>query len=466
VAAPRLAADLSPPGTAVTEVGAPVEALRWSLLAYTGVLVVLVAVLGLHVAAYQRLSPIDELQHLDYTYRVLDGDVPRRGDLVGQEAMRDQACRGIDDPQVKQVPCLPEGSYDPATFQEAGQNTAFGYLPPYYAVTAAVATAVTALTPVEDFANAARLAGILWAALAAAVVVAAFRRLGVRALTTFFATTLLVTHGLALHSNATVNPDATTLLGGALLLALPILLGPRPGRWAGPTDAAAAVLALALKVTNVIALVAGVVFRVLVRFDRLGSGAADDASGAGRRLLRALPSALPVAAGGLVAMGLTSWWAGLDPRLPADEILMNRRFAIDGFPWSGAADEVFRLGPLTGVYFAPPLRAPVTFVLSAVVGVLVLVAVAWVLRERSVVGRLAVSCAVAVLAGGPLVAVVNYVGSEAWIGAAPARYYQSLLPGLALVAGSVADRSRAGRWSAGLLCVAWVTTIVVRLASA
>ena len=70
---------------------------RPRLLAVLPVLAVLAVGLFLSVVQvfnYPRLSPVDELSHLDYMFR--SPTVLEQGDKVEQQAMRTQACRGVD----------------------------------------------------------------------------------------------------------------------------------------------------------------------------------------------------------------------------------------------------------------------------------------------------------------------------------------------------------------------------------
>ncbi|HET6692862.1 MAG TPA: hypothetical protein VFG97_01045, partial [Pedococcus sp.] len=95
----------------------PADTLLPALLA-----IVAVVLVALQVHSYTRLSPIDELQHIDSLYKAPAAPAP--GDRVGQEAMRQQDCRGVDAPGFEPGPCRPLGSFDPATYQEKGYNTA------------------------------------------------------------------------------------------------------------------------------------------------------------------------------------------------------------------------------------------------------------------------------------------------------------------------------------------------------
>src|ERR1035437_4693878 len=59
-------------------------------------LLVAIALVGLHVHTYTKVGPIDELQHIDYLYK--SPAIVAMGDRVGQDAVRQEAFRGMDDP--------------------------------------------------------------------------------------------------------------------------------------------------------------------------------------------------------------------------------------------------------------------------------------------------------------------------------------------------------------------------------
>ena len=172
---------------------------------------------GMHVRAYTTLSPIDELQHLDYTLKAGDFDIVRRGERVGQEAMAEAACRSVDAPQY-QGPACGLADYEPADFQENGVNTSASQLPPYYVVTGLIARAVTGVGVVDSSVTAARMVGALWLGAAMAVVWYVMALLGIpRVARTVVATLFMVTPLVLFHA-ATINADAVLLLCGALVL--------------------------------------------------------------------------------------------------------------------------------------------------------------------------------------------------------------------------------------------------------
>jgi hypothetical protein len=464
----------------------PLPGWRAYLLAMAAVVAVTGAVVGLHVWRYQTLSPIDELQHIDYTFRMRELAPPHRGDLVGQDAMRAQACRGID-AAVEPRRCTPLGSYEADTFQEGGQNTAWAYLPGYYLVAAGFGKLVNVLTPVDDVVNAARLAGILWSAAAATLLIAACRRVRISAPVAGCIAALMVSQPVVLHSTSTLNPDGATLLGGGLLLLLPFWWGDAPPAAGKVTDGLASAAALGLKVTNVVALGPAALFRVLLRYDRLEarqplSPSIDTSSAIGvpeadlavseeaahvpwwRRFVQSLPAAVPVVLGGAAVFAATAWWTGYGAKVPPEGVIMLQRMTVHEFPTDGMVQTMFTFGPLTGAYLAPVLRQPAIVLLAAAIALAALVCLLSELRRRTPIGRLALSVGIGILVGGPLLTMINYFGSSTWIGGVPSRYFECLLIGIAMVAAAVTDRHRAARYSLYGATGLWVSVLVVYLA--
>src|SRR5665811_512769 len=107
-----------------------VRILRARTFAVPSLIVVCGAILInlVHVSHYTELSPVDELQHIDHLYR--GPAIVHSGALVGQAAMREQACRML--PQWPSPPCSNTAVYSASDFQEAGVNTASQYTPLYY----------------------------------------------------------------------------------------------------------------------------------------------------------------------------------------------------------------------------------------------------------------------------------------------------------------------------------------------
>ncbi len=181
-----------------------------------GALVVLaLALVALHVRAYPTLSPIDELQHVDYTIKAGNFDVPRQGERLGQEAMSEAACRGIDAPEYLPPPCGLD-SYDPEAFPERGFNTAASQLPAYYTVTGVTSRVITAVLPIDSQVTSARLVGGLWLGAALALMWYLLALFSVPRLQRVVVSALTMATPLVLFHSATVNADALLLLTGGL----------------------------------------------------------------------------------------------------------------------------------------------------------------------------------------------------------------------------------------------------------
>ena len=137
------------------------------LVVLVGILVLVVGLVALQVRDHPQLSPIDELQHFDYTLKSPSVGV-RVGEVFGTEAMKVVACRGIDQYGWEAgSPYLPEcGDLhpDPGLSPGHGFNTAYQHPPPYYTLTALIGKVVLLLPGVESPLLAYRLVGAAWLA--------------------------------------------------------------------------------------------------------------------------------------------------------------------------------------------------------------------------------------------------------------------------------------------------------------
>lgn len=178
-------------------------------------------VVALHVHKYQPLSPIDELQHLDYIYKAPSGHVIAQGERVGQQALRAQVCRGLDAP-VALPACDAPAPLNPDDFQERGYNTAYVHPPPYYFVTAVAAKAVKAVSDTSTH-TAARSIGALWLSLAVWLVWRLLVHRGAGPISQVALLSLLIVSPTVIFASSTTSPDATSLLAGAAVLAALLL---------------------------------------------------------------------------------------------------------------------------------------------------------------------------------------------------------------------------------------------------
>lgn len=181
-----------------------------------GLFLVSLLFVGLHQMSYETLSPIDELQHVDYVIRAGEFDIPRGREVVGQEALAEAACRSVDSPGYEGPPCgLAE--YDPANFQENGINTSASQFPPYYVVTGLAARGLTEIGIFDSKVTAARTLGAVWAGAAWSVAWYLMALLGIRRRARAVALALLLVTPLTIfHAGATVNADVSLMLTGAL----------------------------------------------------------------------------------------------------------------------------------------------------------------------------------------------------------------------------------------------------------
>lgn len=180
------------------------------------ILLISLALVGLHERSYEKLSPIDELQHIDYVVGAGDFDVPLRNERIKQEVLREAACRSVDAPGYQGPPCgLDE--YDPNDFQENGFNTAAGQFPPYYVVTGLGARALTSLGLFDSEITAARIVGAGWAAAAWSITWYVMGMWRVRRRHRAMVIGLLMFSPLIIfHASATVNADVSLMLAGAV----------------------------------------------------------------------------------------------------------------------------------------------------------------------------------------------------------------------------------------------------------
>ena len=386
--------------------------------------VLAIVFVALQVQSYTRLSPIDELQHIDSLYRAPAAPAP--ADRVGQEAMRQQDCRGVDAPGFEPGPCRPLGSFDPATYQEKGYNTAAANTPLYYTATRGLAEVVQAATPADDLVTASRLAGGVWLALGLVLTYVAGRRRGVGRSPLLVVGALLAAAPGLQFPGGTITPDAWGLLVGAALLLAVTWWEERPSNARAAVLVLVAVVVALVKLTNLIG-VAAVAFYLLL--DR----GHDDKQWPGRtrRTVTGLVT------GGVAVLAAGAWLAVVSSRPqmdPNDLPDMVTRFHTPAFPWIGLIDNSLVLvQPLAG---PTPVGILTLSVLATSLVSLVLVsgtvaaAVFATSPERSV--SLARGVLLAAVLGALALVVMGYLFSGSYF-PLPPRYGLSLLAPMAVV---------------------------------
>ena len=295
--------------------------IRW----LTPVLLVLIALtmVSLHVGSYPKVGPIDELQHIDYLYKSPSAVAP--GERVGQEAMREEACRGLYH-RFRLPACSTTSHYNPNVFQEQGYNTAYINTPLYYSITHLFASAIQRVTGFKNLVTAGRLVGGLW--LAAGLVIAYFAGLRLGAARLPLASVLVITACIpaVVYPSSTVTPDAATFAVGAAALWSVLWWEERPQRrW--PILVTITTIALCIKMTNIVVLVALGVYMMLRMFNGITSREPIPPKQSARTWL----TGGALLAGTALVVGL-AWTAAMNSMGDASQIPMNRRYSVTSLP--------------------------------------------------------------------------------------------------------------------------------------
>lgn len=423
--------------------------------ALVSALILGLALVSLHARAYVPLSPIDELQHIDYLEQASRFDLVRNGERVGSVAMREQACRTVDSPGFVSPPC-DAAELRPEQFQELGYNTAATHPPTYYTLTGLAARAVLATPQVDSFVAAGRLVGGLWLGLGLFVTFLLCRRLGARWTSTTGALLLLATTPVVLHSSAVVTNDAPSLFVGGLLVLLALLVRERAASplWL----AAAAALATAVKATNILAVgVAALVLLIPIASAwRTPATLPDDRRATTQRNL--------VGAGLVIFGGLASplVWMNVSRAtvIPDAGSSPMSRFMVPTFDWTYPVVNFFAtFTPLQNPYVPGILQTTAILFIVSLLNLLVALALAgaaWYRTQSAAVNDVAVSTMVGLALGGPLLVVLFFVMADSYI-AIPARYGLSLLPA---AFGVLAHGTSLHRWGGTALLSLGVLSLV------
>lgn len=457
---------------------------RW--LPYGLLIVIVMTLVGVHVHRYPVMSPIDELRHLDYLERASHLDFPKLGDKLHQEAMREEACRGVAaTPPFYEPPCDSK-HFKPNEFRDDGYQNATFHPPTYYLVGGLTSRAAVELGIFDSIVEPARLFSGLLIALGLALTLAAARLAGVRTIPAFAACVVALAAPSVFGSGTVVNPDAGSVLAGAAVMAVALLW--ERGRAPTWVLVAVGIGATGIKLTNAVA-VAIVAAWFLVRAippgwtgrvrSRLGLEsdgppvAPAEASTYPRTMLtlgsrRYLVGAGAVVAGALAAAAAWALIDGARATIDASVIPQNQAYAAVGIPnveqFLNSGFVFAFLPPFTGfqstflftdawvqdiVYFAP-------FVFVGAV----LMATLRFRRDDRVSVIAAVTVAV-LLVGGPAFAVLQFVINDIYNNPSP-RYGMSAIPALILVlAGSAVGRVGRVLLTALAVIVVGVMTLAV-----
>jgi hypothetical protein len=434
------------------------------------ILVSAALLVGLHVRSYTKISPIDELSHIDMLDKASRFQLVRVEDKVGQTAMREEACRGLD--RDDRLPPCGLRSYDPQFFQEYGENSVARKFPVYYFLTGLPARFIRWATPIGSLVTAARLLNFVWLGFGLLTTWALMAELGIRRRPRVVALTLMATTPVVLHASATVNSDAVLLgTGGGLVL---MLLRWERGALPLAVVLLAAIAALVTEESNL------VVLGVMTTYAGVRAAGGQSTGRVGHR--RAPGTGARILAAGL--LGLLSL---LGPKVLAEvhqRTIGASRVPVDP-PVAAAiavqhqANEI-RTGPVTAADIASEVDALVTPVknpyiprqLSGIGTTLGVTVLNWLLLgavlaclfwspsgER--MEALAIGAIAVMIATGPIYAVTNAGRGVFFV--TPARFGLPLLPTLTALLASCLEK-RTVLLAAGLIALLVAANVIWRLA--
>jgi len=420
---------------------------------------------GLHMRAYTKVSPIDELQYSDYVISLATGNgIIDKGDYYTKEFRAEVACRGFA-LEIDVGRCGRPSTN--AGYPFGGFNSAFIHTPAYFVPTTAVAVVLRAVFG-TSYITGARAAGAIWLSLATLLLYWHFGTVGLRRGSRFAIAVLPVVMPGILFYTATISIDMPVLLMGSLVaVAVDRVVARRSRWWLLPAVAA---LVIVFKVTNVLAVVAGALVLLLSLRqgdDEPSDGGwwprlVDDEWRAARqqRLLGVVSmfgAAVLVAVAWMVVIRLRA----VDPgATPLDDQFFIESLGPSQF-WSEISSGVW-MGWVTGIY-VPESWVAAWYSLAGImmtsVSILPIFASGKDRRPAVTFGTAALTC---LLLSGPLFVVVNFVLSHAWV-PIPARYAMSVIPfGLVGMAHLVrnASKDRLVQGAAGVGLVGIFTTLL------
>ena len=396
------------------------------------------AAVTLRVRADPALSPVDELQHVDYLDRASHGHLVRVGEFDGRLARHEASCRTIEQSGFVAPPC--DDSVHPANqYPELGIDTAASDPPVYYLTTGLAARLLRSALHLSSLVTAARLLGMVWLILGVVLTWAVMAELGAGLAGRLATGALMVTTPVVLVSGSTVTSDAVLVASGAGCL-LAALLWER-GRISPVVPLSVALVCGLLKITALVGVLPAALY--------LGWRAM-------RRSARTAEEAIPPRRGSL-ALGVNTAICGLlgnfgwlivvhlrtiaNAPVPNMVVAFHRdhlRLAAIVESISSTITPVDRAALLVPLWTSAIVQ--VAALLSAVLVAGVLGCVAWADRG-SRAEALALSVTITMLVTGPLFVVALFVVQHAVIPDIPHRYALALLPSmLALLALALAKR--------------------------
>lgn len=441
-----------------------------------------VFLVSLHVHAYTKLSPIDELQHVDYMFRSPGIHPVIAGTLDSEPAMREEACRGIE--AVFTLPPCSAKTLVPSEFQDQGYDTAYIHPPTYYDVTWAAGEVLKGATGAKSWVTVWRLVGALWLAAGLLLTYSAGLRMGASRLPLVGLLLLLASAPSILQTNSTVTPDAaSTFVGGAVLYLA--CRWERGGKWRWTALVGIGFVGTAFKIQDAIVVMMIAIYFLLRAKNEPATGISVAAEAPGSTALTESNSA-PVPAGGLrlatrpsVGLLWNTWTKGVGilvitsgaiaaawtvlqrvtETINPNNLLVNKQFVVSSISLQEIASTfgVF-LAPVPGAYIPASTQNVWTTDAVSVLSWLLIAGVVggalFVARTRAL-AALARATLIAALFGGPIFVVLNFLTMSQYI-PMPTRYGFTLLPGMVVC---TADAVRA-RWVGVCVMVAAALSVV------
>ncbi|MCY3910112.1 MAG: hypothetical protein OXF99_01280 [bacterium] len=420
-----------------------------------GVLAIVVAVVALQVRDHPQFSPLDEIQHFDYALKSPSAGV-RTGEHFGLETMRVVACRGLAWPGW--APGSPRWSEcgdplpDPTRSHSNGYNTAYQHTPVYYTATALAGDVVVRLPGIDSTLVAYRLVGAAWLAAGLLLVWYALGLVNVGIWGRAAVVGLLGVSPVVVHGSAFLNPDATAILGGGVVLVA--LLKWELGKWPWWSVAAASFVAVGLKLTNASAV--GVVvlylaFRIWQQREKLIQERLW--VHARQRVLVAVTSTL-VTLASVLAWRLWQGYRQLDEEksLP---IFTNLRHS--SFQWTSLDDQLRAVvTPFRDQWIPAVLPRSVLAPLGGIadIGLLVLLAAAVAIAAVKSAQRALVAGVFAAMVGMGVVTMITFHLALGLDSLTPGRYGLALLPFAAVAVAPVMRRHVMARVLVGAVACA------------
>lgn len=227
---------------------------------YFAVFLIALSCSCLHMLRYRPMSPIDELRHLDYAVKISNGNLTYMGDKLGEIAMREESCRGLDLSGWQDPPC-DEPVLDPVRYRDDGWQTASPHPPAYYLGAGIFGRVLSTVGVTSSYLEGARFFSALITALGITLLFHLLRRLKIEPLPAAGCSLALLVFPSVLHSSAIVTPDAAALLVGATVALATVRFV--EGNLSFRLLALAGVLAGAVKLTNLLAAAAAALFLIL-----------------------------------------------------------------------------------------------------------------------------------------------------------------------------------------------------------